>query len=256
MFFDDYPLFYESSQTASSAGRLDARHEAMIVANHDILQGARVLDLASHDGRWSFAALKAGASHVTGVEARQELVDNAEKTFAEYGVDSDSYRFVCGDMFAVLEEQQFEVDVVLCLGFIYHTLRYPALFSGIRALNPKHLVIDTKVIVSDAPIVELTVNRTGVQSNAAEDRYTHRRKVVAGWPSVPALDLMLDVYDFDVEDRYDWHALIERRTDIAPGALRDYGTDNRVTMRCRTRRRRRPQPEQASPQDASPQAAD
>ena len=73
MFFDDYPLFYETSKTASSKARLNVRHQAIIEANRDILKDARVLDLASHDGRWSFAALKAGAAHVTGVEARPRM---------------------------------------------------------------------------------------------------------------------------------------------------------------------------------------
>ena len=137
MFFDDYPLFYESSDTAASPVRLNLRHEAMITSNQDILAGARVLDLASHDGRWSFAALRAGAEHVIGVEARAGLVDAANKTFAEYGVPTQDYEFVQGDMFRILQERRFDVDVVMCLGFIYHTLRYGELFRGIIDAGPR-----------------------------------------------------------------------------------------------------------------------
>lgn len=234
MFFDDHPLFLETSETAASVARLNLRHQAIIEANQDILEGARVLDLASHDGRWSFAALKAGAAHVTGVEARAELVDNADKTFAHYGIDPSRYEFVAGDMFDVLDTKRFDVDVVLCLGFVYHTLRYPELFHGMVRNDPKHCVIDTKVTKSDEPVVSLLTNRTNVQSNAAEEKYASNGKVIAGWPSVPALEMMLDVYGMDVEDRFDWRSLSARNKGETP-RIGDYRRGNRVTLRCRVR---------------------
>jgi cyclopropane fatty-acyl-phospholipid synthase-like methyltransferase len=233
VFFDEYPLFFETSKTVPSSNRLGLRHIAMIQANRDILAGARVLDLASHDGRWSFAALHAGASHVTGVEARQPLVDNAYKTFAEYGVDGGTYDFICGDMFEVLKRQRFEVDVVLCLGFLYHTLRYPELLQAIRRISPKYCVIDTKVIVSDEPELLLKENRTERQSHAAADDFSHGTKALAAWPSIPAVHMMMDLYDFELESTFDWEKLL-RESDTRAG-LRDYTTGNRFTARYRSR---------------------
>ena len=57
MFFDAYPRFYETSKTSASRGRLNLRYEAIFGENADVFRGARVLDIASHDGRWSLAAL-------------------------------------------------------------------------------------------------------------------------------------------------------------------------------------------------------
>lgn len=240
MFFDDHPEFCETSETASSPHRLNMRHQAMIEANRDVLAGARVLDLASHDGRWSYAALEAGAAHVVGVEARPELVANAEKNFAEYGVDPGRYEFVCGDMFAVMNERDLAVDVVMCFGFIYHTLRYPDLFRGIKDAGPEHVLLDTRVIRSDRPLVELRVNKTGVQSNAVRDALSHRNKAITGWPSVPALEMILDVYDFEVAEHYDWASLLAAHPDIPAPAVKDYREGTRVSMRCRKVARRRP----------------
>ncbi len=234
-FFDDYPLFYETSRTAVTRHRLHLRHLAMIEANREILQGARVLDLASHDGRWSFAALQAGAEHVIGLEARAELVGNARSTFAEYGVSEERYELVRGDLFRVLKQRDLAVDVVLCLGFMYHTLRYPDLLRGIAAARPRHCIIDTKVILDDKPLVHVLVDKTGVQSNGASDGASHGRHVLAGWPSMPALRLMLDAYDFDIEDEYDWPRLLADDPEQLRG-LGDYVTGNRVTLRCRSRR--------------------
>ena len=86
MFFDQYDRFYTTSQTSPFPHRLNGRHQAIIARNASIISGKRVLDIASHDGRWSFAALQAGAAHVTGIEPRRELIANAHETFAHYGV--------------------------------------------------------------------------------------------------------------------------------------------------------------------------
>ena len=126
MFAEDYPRFLEVSELRPKPQRVNERYEAIFASNRDIFTGARVLDLASHDGRYSFAALTAGATHVTGVEVRSSLVDQARETFGFYGQDPDTYRFVCGDVFEVLAQQSFDVDVVLCLGYLYHNTGIPS----------------------------------------------------------------------------------------------------------------------------------
>ena len=85
-FFDGYPAFYQSSRTGSHPNRLNARYQALIESNRDIIEGGRILDIASHDGRWSFAALHAGAEHVVGIEARSGLVERATEAMDTYGI--------------------------------------------------------------------------------------------------------------------------------------------------------------------------
>lgn len=106
--------------------RLNLRYEAIFGENRDIFAGASVLDLASHDGRWSLAALATGARSVVGIEARPELVKSAMENLAGYGYRADRARFVTGDVHDVLSTHDLGADVVLCLGFLYHTLRYNA----------------------------------------------------------------------------------------------------------------------------------
>lgn len=236
MFFEDYPEFYKTSRTAAFPVRLNLRHQAIIEANRDILSGARVLDLASHDGRWAFAALKAGARHVTGVEARGELVTNARRLFGRYGIADDAYDFVQGDMFQVLAERQFEVDVVMCLGFVYHTLRYGELFRGIMEAGPAYCILDTKVHQSDEPVIRVLTNKTGVQGHAAKDELSEGGRALAGYPTVAALSVMLDVYDFEIEEQFDWAALLSTQPRRLR-AVRGYRKGQRVTLRCRSRRR-------------------
>ena len=59
-FFDKYSRFFDTSSVGNWPDRLNSRYRAIISANKSLFDGARVLDLASHDGRWSYAALDAG----------------------------------------------------------------------------------------------------------------------------------------------------------------------------------------------------
>ncbi len=230
-FFDEHPRFLETSTTSAGLARLNLRHRALIETNRDILDGARVLDLASHDGRWSMAALAAGAAHVTGIEARPELVTNAEQTLATYGADPSSYRFVASDLFAALaREEHLDVDVVQCFGFLYHTLRFPEFFSRLRRLEPKYLLLDTRVANTKGNIIKILVNEATKQAHAAADDYTEGTKTLVGWPSPSALRLMLRTYGFRVEHEYDW---VEAGRVAGGNLVGKYKRGERITWRCR-----------------------
>lgn len=251
MFFDEYPRFLETSQVFAQPHRLNLRHEAIVTANRDVLEGARVLDLASHDGRWSFAALRAGASHVTGIESRQDAVDRAYDTFAHYGEDPESHRFVCGDLFDVLRTQEFDVDVVMCLGFIYHTYRHTELMHHIRRIDPKYLLVDCTVMPGqDEPTMMVKVDRPQNPGEATLDTFAHGSRTLVARPSAPALRMMLRAYDFEIEQTYDWDSLMAAHPE--KGRLRDYSRGSRVTMRCRTGASVRPSP---APSPDDPRAA-
>ena len=233
MFAEDYPRFMEVSEVTPQPERLNERYEALFASNRDIFEGARVLDLASHDGRYSFAALKTGAAHVTGVEVRESLIHKAQETFAFYGQDPETYRFVCGDVFEVLAREKFDVDVVLCLGYLYHTYRHTELMYRLHDLAPKHLIVDTMVEPGTQPILRVLRERDSEDiRSAAQDAYAVGRVLVAR-PTVRALHVLLAAYGFEIESMYDWKSRLAGRPPI-PG-LKGYAKGKRVTLRCRSR---------------------
>ncbi len=233
MFAEDYPRFIEASELEPQPQRLNERYEALFASNRGMFEGARVLDLASHDGRYSFAALKTGAAHVTGVEVRQSLVDKAEETFSFYGQDPETYRFVCGDVFEVLAREKVDVDVVLCLGFLYHTYRHTELMYRLHHLAPKHLILDTMVVPGTQSALKVLRERNAEDiRSAAQDAYSVGQVLVAR-PTVPALQMLLAAYGFEIESMYDWKSRLADRPPT-PG-LMGYAKGKRVTLRCRFR---------------------
>jgi len=229
-FFNEHPRFLETSTTAVDADRLNIRHRELIQRNRDVLAGARVLDIASHDGRWSFAALDAGATHVTGVEARPELVANAEQSLAAYGADPGSYRFIAGDVFGVLAREKLNIDVVQCFGFLYHTLRYPELFSRLRDLEPQRLLLDTRVERGKGRLIRVGLNEVTAQAQAAPDDFTEGARALVGVPTRQALRFMLRAYGFHVEEAVEWDEAVQ---DAKPTAMRRYRKGSRISWRCR-----------------------
>src|SRR4051794_3397049 len=123
-FFEHFARFVETSETdrdpeGRELARLNARYIALVHSNRGVLAGAHVLDLASHDGRFSFAALRNGAARVVLIEIEPGLVQKAEENLRLYDVDSGSYEFVVGDIFDDIERVD-RCYVVFCFGILYH----------------------------------------------------------------------------------------------------------------------------------------
>ncbi len=245
MFAEEYPRFNELSELTPERqnrrldrrgarelrSRMNERYEALIASNRDILEGARVLDLASHDGRWSFAALKNGAAHVTGVEVRQTLIDRAQQAFDFYGQDPETYRFIRGDVFEVLAREELDVDVVLCFGFLYHTYRHTEFMYRLHGLAPRHLIVDTMVTHETQRTLKVISEPDSEDiRSAAQDPFSVGRVLVLR-PSVPALQMLLAAYGFEVESRYDWQGRLAGRR---VAGVEGYATGGRVTLRCRS----------------------
>jgi hypothetical protein len=138
---------------------------------------------------------------------------------------------VTGDVFDVLGSEPFDADVVLCLGFLYHTLRYNELMRKIRDLSPRYLIIDTRVIVNKKPLVRLECDPADQEGSAVADRFSYDGKTVVGVPSVAALDALLDAYDFGIERYSDWGSLVRDNPSFSH-FLNPYSQGRRVTARC------------------------
>jgi hypothetical protein len=232
LFFEQFPRFYVTSSTGMDIARLNLRYEAIIGDNRDLFAGASVLDIASHDGRWSLAALATGARSVTGIEARPELVKAATRNLGEYGYGADRARFITGDVHEVLNTQDFDADVVLCLGFLYHTLRFNELLNGIRRTNARHLIIDTfsPYMMGPVPNVNVITEYADEEGKAAADGYSHGPAVLVGLPNLAAIRTMLGAYGYRVERLSDWVGLL--RDNPSTEDFGDYANQKRVTVRC------------------------
>jgi len=224
-FFDAYPAFFETS-TSGHRNRLNKRYRAIIEPNLDIIQGKSILDIASHDGRWSLAASKAGAEHILGIEARDHLVKHAQENLRKYGVPDGQVEFVRGDVFDVIQTlEPGRFDTVFCLGFFYHTLYHMELLNGIARLSPQHLILDTCIDVDPDPMVIVHFEDTTHETAGALPDEGNGSLLLVGHPTRKALEMMLRAVGFNC--RYiDWHAMGIRNWEF----IQEYHEGLRVTV--------------------------
>jgi hypothetical protein len=128
------------------ADRLNWRSEVLLARNKSEIEGKRVLDLASHDGHFSYACLELGASQVTGIEFVPQWVDSARQNLLAAGYKPPAFDFIQADVFDYLPQvKSAEYDTVLCLGFLHTTARQIELFHQLRRIRPRCLILDTEI---------------------------------------------------------------------------------------------------------------
>jgi 2-polyprenyl-3-methyl-5-hydroxy-6-metoxy-1,4-benzoquinol methylase len=228
-FFDDYPQFYQTSKTGPTPNRLNKRFRAIFDTDPKIFSGATVLDISSHDGRWSFAALKTGARHVTGIEPRQHLVENSNETLSSLGFQKGAdFEFLQGDVFEVMKDRR-TFDVVMCLGFFYHTYRHPELMKIIHECQPKVVVVDSQVVDMPGRFCAVRADEVHREFEAFTDPSSHKGRTFVAMPTKDLLSFFFELYGFSVEFA-DWAAIL---ADGKLAGVQDYSENRRATLICR-----------------------
>ncbi len=225
-FFETFTEFYKTSDTGQFPNRLNNRYLALIENNKKIISNSSILDIASHDGRWSFAALKNGASKVIGIEAKENLVKNSHKNMEFYRIPKEKYHFITGNIFNEIQKiQPKTIDVVFCFGIFYHIMNHMLLLTEIKKLQPKYLILDTTVNHSEQPVILIKKEDSKKESSGIQSDFSSDSNIVVGWPSKSALELMLKSLGFEFQ-YYHWHDM--RITNWEH--IMDYKNNARVTL--------------------------
>lgn len=214
-FFD---FLRDSPRYAANPGgisRLNKRYWFLVRPYVDDIAGSSVLDLASHDGRWSYALSAAGAREVVGVEARTDLIEQ----FESYppGPVRDRVSFAPGDVYEVLPRMVAEgrtFDVVALFGLYYHVMDHYGLLKLITALQPRLVIVDSEFYLTDEPAIRVIQEGTaGILHSIPH--VPGQVRAPAGIPSKTALTVMAGTLGYGVEWA-DWETVSsERRAGLA-----------------------------------------
>lgn len=148
--------FLKTSKTSAIPNRLNWRCEVLLARNQEAIRDKGILDLASHDGRFSYACLRLGAKHVTGVEGRSHLVKFASDNLMSLGYGLENFSFVEDDVFDYLPKvEPKEFDTILCFGLFYHMIRQIELLRQIKRVRPRYFILDTNVAKEESWLAKL-----------------------------------------------------------------------------------------------------
>jgi hypothetical protein len=210
--------------------RINERYKRIIESNLTQIVGKRILDLAAHDGRWTWAALTAGAAYVEAVEGRPELVQQANQALSEF--PPERFTFLQGDIFSYLTEnvraKGDRFDTILCLGIFYHINEHFRLLQLMSNVAPSAIILDSALLSTEEPIIRFKVEKTDDPLNAIPGEVGNNHALV-GTMSTGLLGRWAKLNGWDVE------YIAWNRTDIAqPAPVRDYLAES---DRFRDRRR-------------------
>ncbi|CAJ7743773.1 methyltransferase domain protein [Burkholderia pseudomallei] len=139
-------VFLASSNVRANAHRLNWRAKVLVSGYAADFKGKRVLDLASHDGRFMHAALAHGATKVIGVEARDDHVDSARANLARGGHDRGRYDVICADLVEYLKSVDTGAfDTILCFGVLSHLIEHVDIVREVGRIAPGAFILDTWV---------------------------------------------------------------------------------------------------------------
>lgn len=210
---------------AADVARMDSRYGFIIEPFVPLIAHAKVLDIAPHDGRWSYAFAGAGAAEVHGVEGRRALIKQYED-FPETDF-KQRVAFTHGDLYAELDRliaQNAQSVVVAFFGISYHVMDHYGLLARVKLLKPKVIIIDSDFMSKPNPMIQITRESTDNVLNAT-GIIEGQDETLVGIPSVGAMERFAVVLKYRLVWS-DWDSLAkdERR------GMRDYFRD---TQKCR-----------------------
>lgn len=231
------PFLY-TSRVSATVNRLNHRCEILLTRNLHAIRNKNVLDIASHDGTFSYACLQLGANHVVGVEPRSQLVQDATENLTSLGHKTSEFTFIEDDVFNYLPKVETgQFDTILCFGFFYHTTRQTELLAQIRRIKPRYFILDTCVEKFEIPRSELLgLRRWECQAtagylafyyeNPSQDMATIHTTGLTATPTKSLVEALLSDYGFkfkqlywSAEDIDNWHGLYDYKNQTAVSYL-------------------------------------
>jgi 2-polyprenyl-3-methyl-5-hydroxy-6-metoxy-1,4-benzoquinol methylase len=154
----------------------------LVASQGGTLKGKRILDIACNSGFWSLQCGFLGAE-VVGFDARPELIEQANLLKRITGLETVEFREL--DFWAMTPEGLGgKFDVVLNLGILYHLPKPLQVLELTLAMAREHVLLDTEVYRSAAPIIYLRWEKS------FDIRSAHQEGLVAV-PSKMGVELML-----------------------------------------------------------------
>ncbi|MGP0566773.1 MULTISPECIES: methyltransferase domain-containing protein [unclassified Nitrospina] len=211
---------------------LNGRVDVLLNRNRVNVTGARVLDLASHIGTFSYAALQMDAASVHGVDTEADTIRRAETLFARHEVPTERFRFEVRDAFDLLETCGVDAyDTIFCFGMLYYTAEPYRLLTLMKRAARRTILLDTFTAayaalqgkdalsihphvtdeVLNLPILFTTLTQAEKKDYTLPESFLHkdRNLSLTTFPSIPLLETWFQSLNLKAT-AMDWSAYIER----------------------------------------------
>ena len=123
---------------------INARIDILLNKNPEAIQNKSILDVGSHTGIFSFAALQLGAKDVYGVDVEDLTVKRCDSLFLKEGVSPKKYTFKVENIINFLEKvEENSFDTIFCFGVMYYITEPYRLLKLMARAAKDSILIDT-----------------------------------------------------------------------------------------------------------------
>jgi hypothetical protein len=134
---------------------------------------------------------------------------------------------MAGDLFDLLPkllQSKEQFDVVLCLGIFYHVMDHYRLMKLMTEFSPKVIVMDTGLLDSDEPMIQLATESSQSFLNGAA--LPNSKVVPIGIMSRGGIEMMANAFHYSIY-YHPW----SRKSVSDPRGLGDYLVTNKLGRR-------------------------
>jgi len=154
----------------------------LLQANGGSLSGKRVLDIGCSSGFWPIQCALFGAREVVGIDARPDVIGQANFVRSIVGVENVQFRAL--DFWDMTPEALGgKFDAVLALSFLFHLADPLAALERIRRIARGHIVLDSILSRNEDSVLRLFWEK-------ADDINLGATPGMVAWPSKSAMEMM------------------------------------------------------------------
>lgn len=123
---------------------VNARINVLLDNNQKFIKDKSILDIGSHTGIFSFAALQLGANFIHGIDAEKITIERCKNLFSNEDLSSSKYKFEVENIINFLENvEENAYDTIFCFGVMYYMTEPYRLLSLMARAARESILIDT-----------------------------------------------------------------------------------------------------------------
>ena len=171
---------------------INGRIGVLLDNNRQHLQNKSILDIGSHTGIFSWAALQLGAKFIHGIDVEKRTTKRCIELFSKEDISTSKYKFETNDVLEFLEGiEQNSFDTVFCFGVLYYMAEPYHLLKLMARAAKETVLIDT-----------FTTSYAAVQGKDAPRTYPHLTNQILNLPLMISCPTQTEKKDYNLPESF------------------------------------------------------
>ena len=171
---------------------INGRIGVLLENNYQSLKNKSILDVGSHTGIFSWAALQLGAKFVHGIDVEERTINRCMELFLEEETNPSSYTFQAENITNFLERIDAKsFNTIFCFGVLYYMAEPLNLLKLMARAAKETILIDT-----------FTASYSAVQGKDAPEIYPHLTSQILNLPLMISCPTQSNKKDYNLPESF------------------------------------------------------